>query len=305
MTETKKTPETATPKGTELALLKKNITDQVMERIAPMVESKEIRLPANYSVGNALTSAFFDLQEIKVQGKSVLEVCTKSSIANALFKMAVWGLSSAKKQVAFIAYGETLTCQPEYHGNIALAKRYGGVAQVNAGVIYQNDVFEYAVNAETGRKKIIKHEQAVENISDDHIKGAYAVLTFADGTEPFLDVMSIDQIRKSWLQGAAKGNSPAHKNFPGEMCKKTVSSRACKLFFTTSDDSVLMDDDEIDIPITNRDEKVKEKGSKKHIDIHDTEFEEVGKGSFEPGPENAGNLLALGTEKQNSDGPGY
>lgn len=304
MTDTKKQPEAG--KGTELALLKKNITDSVMERITPMIESKEIRLPANYSVGNALTSAFFDLQEIKVQGKSVLEVCTKSSIANALFKMSVWGLSSAKKQVAFIAYGDTLNCQPEYHGNIALAKRYGGVAQVNASVIYQDDVFEYAVNAETGRKKIIKHEQLVENISDDHIKGAYAVLTFVDGTEPFLDVMSFDQIKKSWLQGAAKGNSPAHRNFPGEMCKKTVSSRACKLFFTTSDDSVLMDDDEIDIPITNRDQKVKEKGSKKHIDVHDTDYEEV---SSTHTDKPAKNLDELGKETvkemANAGGPGY
>jgi recombination protein RecT len=304
MTDTKKQPEA--PKGTELALLKKNITDQVMERIAPMVESKEIRLPANYSVGNALTSAFFDLQEIKVQGKSVLEVCTKSSIANALFKMSVWGLSSAKKQVAFIAYGDTLNCQPEYHGNIALAKRYGGVKQVNAGVIYQDDVFEYAVNAETGRKKIIKHSQMVENISDEHIKGAYAVLTFEDGSEPYLDVMSIDQVKKSWLQGAAKGNSPAHKNFPGEMAKKTVISRACKLFFTTSNDAVLMDDDEIDIPITNRDEKVKEKGSKKLLNVYDTEFEEIGNHET---PEAGKNLSDLGTETVketvNAGGPGY
>lgn len=302
MTEKTKQPEAA--KGTELALLKKNITDQVMERIAPMIESKEIRLPANYSVGNALTSAFFDLQEIKVQGKSVLEVCTKSSIANALFKMSVWGLSSAKKQVAFIAYGETLNCQPEYHGNIALAKRYGGVAQVNAGVIYEGDVFEYAVNAETGRKKIIKHQQSVENISDDKIKGAYAVLTFADKSEPFLDVMSLEQIKKSWMQGATKGASPAHKNFPGEMCKKTVSSRACKLFYTTSDDSVLMDDHEIDVPITSRDEKVKDKGSKKPLNVTDTDFEEVGRAG-QQGSDNppAEDLSDLGADKSKEDLP--
>lgn len=302
MTDTKKQPEAS--KGTELALLKKNITDSVMERITPMIDSKEIRLPANYSVGNALTSAFFDLQEIKVQGKSVLEVCSKSSIANALFKMSVWGLSSAKKQVAFIAYGDTLNCQPEYHGNIALAKRYGGVAQVNAGVIYKDDVFEYAVNAETGRKKIIKHTQSVENISDDQIKGAYAVLTFEDKSEPFLEVMSMDQIKKSWLQGAAKGGSPAHKNFPGEMAKKTVISRACKLFFTTSDDSALMDDDEIDIPIANRDQKVAEKGGKKTLNVHDIECEEVGKAS-ESEESGSGNLNDLVEEEKNNSGPGY
>lgn len=296
-------------KGTELALLKKNITDSVMARINPMIEAKEIRLPANYSVGNALTSAFFDLQEIKDRnGKSVLETCSTVSIANALFKMSVWGLSSAKKQVAFIAYDGHLNCQPEYHGNIALAKRYGGVAQVNAGVIYKDDVFEYSVNAMTGRKKIIKHDQELENINDDQIRGAYAVLTFTDGSEPFLEVMSMDQIKKAWMQGAAKGNSPAHKNFSGEMAKKTVISRACKLFFTSSDDSVLMDDNDlngVDIPVTARDEKVKEKGSKKELNIQDATFEEVDKGeSHAPENNEAGSLSELGKERVNV-GPGY
>ncbi len=39
----------------------------------------------------------------------------------------------------------------------------------------------------------------------------------------------MDQIRKSWQQGAAKGNSGAHNNFTDQMCKKTVISRACKI----------------------------------------------------------------------------
>jgi len=49
------------------------------------------------------------------------------------------------------------------------------------------------------------------------------------------------QIQKSWEQGPTKGQSPAHKNFPGEMAKKTVINRACKLLIAASDDSVLME----------------------------------------------------------------
>lgn len=277
MTAQKQTPETKPEhKSSEIALLKKNITDSVMARITPMIENKEIRLPANFSVGNALTSAFFDLQEIKDKdGRSVLETCSTQSIANSLFKMAVWGLSSAKKQVAFIPYGGHLNCQPEYHGNIALAKRYGGVAQVNAGVIYKGDEFVYAVNSETGRKKIVKHDQTLENINDESIRGAYAVLTFTDKSEPYLEVMSLDQIKKAWMQGATKGQSPAHKNFTGEMAKKTVISRACKLFFTSSDDSVLMEEDEFDVPTHVRDTKVAEQGNKRKINIEEASFEEV------------------------------
>jgi recombination protein RecT len=54
-----------------------------------------------------------------------------------------------------------------------------------------------------------------------------------------VEIMNMNQIRKAWLQGYAKGNSPAHRNFPGEMSKKTVIGRACKLFITSSDDSNL------------------------------------------------------------------
>ena len=265
--------------GTELALIKKNITDSVMARLQPLLDSKELRLPPNYSAGNALQSAWFELLEIKNKDKKpALEVCTKESIANSLYRMVTMGLSAAKKQVAFIVYGEKLTCQPEYHGNIALAKRYGGVKQVNAGVIYKNDVFKYAVNTETGRKKILAHEQDIENIDDSNIRGAYCVLTFEDGSEPYLEVMSMDQIKKSWDMGQMKGNSDAHKNFTGEMVKKTVTSRACKLFITSSDDAALYADDETrDLPAQSRNEKVLQSGNKRELSVADTDFEEVGR----------------------------
>ena len=37
-----------------------------------------------------------------------------------------------------------------------------------------------------------------------------------------------------------KGNSGAHKNFTQEMSKKTVTNRACKHFYSTSDDSDIL-----------------------------------------------------------------
>ena len=58
-------------------------------------------------------------------GKSVLESCTKESIAFALQKMIVLGLNPIKKQCDFIAYGDQLQCSPEYTANEMLAKRYG------------------------------------------------------------------------------------------------------------------------------------------------------------------------------------
>ena len=67
---------------------------------------------------------------------------------------------------------------------------------------------------------------------------AYAILTFPDGTKK-TTLMTIDQIHKAWAQGQTRGNSPAHKNFPAEMAKKTVINRACKIAIKSSDDSSL------------------------------------------------------------------
>ena len=310
MTQTKQgtQPKAQQRPGTELALLKKQITDQVMQRITPMIESKEIRLPANFSAGNALQSAWLELLEME---SKPLEKCTHLSIANALYKMCIWGLSVSKKQVAFIPYGTNLKCNPEYHGNIALAKRYGNVKDVFAGVIYKDDVFKYAVD-EAGRKRIVSHDQEVQNIKDDEIMGAYAVLTFNDDRIPYLEVMSMDQIRKSWNQGATHGTSPAHKNFPGEMAKKTVISRACKFFWTTSDDSALMENEDDDLNVSGhvegRNGQVAEKGNRKAIETEDVPYEEISHKepeTHEKTDEPTQPLSNLGSEPEKVTAPNY
>jgi recombination protein RecT len=246
----------------KLPAVQKDITDDVLKKINKFKETGELAFPENYSPENALKSAMLILSETETKdNKPVLEYCTRPSIANALLEMVITGLNPMKKQCDFVAYGKKLTMQREYHGTIALAKRYGGVREANGNVIYEGDVFKYEVDPLTGKKKIIEHQQDFKNIDDDKIIGAYAVLTFNDDSMPYVEIMNMNQIRKAWLQGYAKGNSPAHRNFPGEMAKKTVIGRACKLFISSSDDSALA-----------LAEKVT--GKKEH-DIEDADAEEV------------------------------
>jgi recombination protein RecT len=213
----------------------------VLARVSEFQKNGQLTLPKDFSPENALKAAWFTLMETKDRSsKPVLESCTKESITNSLFEMILQGLNPMKKQCAFIAYGDRLTMVREYHGTIALAKRFGGVKNVYGHVIYKNDVFEYSFNKETGRKDIVKHEQDFKNIDNDNILGAYAVLILEDGSH-YVEIMNIKQIKQAWLQGAANGNSPAHKNFPDEMAKKTVINRACKLFISSSDDGSIID----------------------------------------------------------------
>ena len=68
------------------------------------------------------------------------------------------------------------------------------------------------------------------------------MVTLPDGVQD-TDIMTIEEIKQSWNQGATKGNSPAHKNFEGEMAKRTVTNRAIKMFVNSSDDSAVLDDE--------------------------------------------------------------
>ena len=214
--------------------------EAILTRVNNLKEAGGIVLPADYSADNALRSALLILQDPDKQGKTLLGSATPHSVAQALFSMAIQGLNPAKRQCSFIVYGDKLTMQREYAGSIALARRYSNMKDIYAGVIYKGDVFEYAIDTTTGMKHITNHSQRLENIVDTNIIGAYAVVTFADGSHN-TEIMTMAQIQKSWAQGPAKGDSPAHKNFPGEMAKKSVIYRACKLLIASSDDSILME----------------------------------------------------------------
>ena len=224
---------------------KEETINHVLTKINDLIGSGQLVLQPNYSAANALQSAWFKLLEIpKGKDKPLIELCTKSSIANALFKMVADGLNPAKNQVYFIPYGQKLECQRSYQGTIAIAKRYGKLANIAANVIYENDEFTFEIDVETGYKKIKSHVSSIDNIGGK-IKGAYAVCTLTDGTT-FAEIMSVQQIQKSWDQGVMKGGSPAHKNFEDQMCLKTVISRACKIIINSSDDTALYTTDESD-----------------------------------------------------------
>lgn len=225
----------------------KSIADLVLTRVKAFTANQDIRLPDNYSAENALKSAWLILLDVKDRnGNAALQVCDKASVANALLSMVLQGLNPVKKQCDFLVYGDKLTLQREYHGTIALAKRYADLKEAVGTVVYEGDIFDYEIQPD-GYKRVIEHKQAFDNIDMNKIKGAYATLIFNDPQkQPYTEIMTIAQIRQSWQQGATKGASPAHKNFPDQMCIKTVISRACKLFISSSDDSSLFDDDDRD-----------------------------------------------------------
>lgn len=255
-----------------------NISELVLNRIEKFQADGTMTLPANYSVENHMKSAWLILQSTKDRdGRQALQVCTKESIANSLLDMVLQGLSVSKNQGYFIVYGNRLEFQRSYFGTVALAKRTGGIKKEPvANVIYEGDDFVYTIDPNTAGIKIIKHEQKIENIDNTKIKAAYALVTLADGTTQ-VTIMSMQQIRAAWSQGATKGNSPAHKNFAEEMAKKTVIGRACKMIINSSDDAWLYDGkaDEMDVDVATKQRDAAVASGKAVVDTQEAEYEDV------------------------------
>lgn len=213
---------------------KREMVDSVLSKIASMEEAGEISFPPDYNPGNALRSAWLQIQETKnLDNRPALEVCTKDSIANALLNTVIQGLSPAKKQIYYIVYGNQLQAQRSYFGTVAVTKRVPGVKDVWADVVYEGDTFR--AEKDCGNWRIVEHDSSLENIDPEKIKYAYAVVE-REGKEPYTEIMTWAQIQKSWAK-SRNSKQTVHKEFPDQMAKRTVINRACKMFFNTSSDA--------------------------------------------------------------------
>lgn len=226
------------------------INNKFIDGLAAQLEEKKkygLAFPENYSVSNALNSAYLMLQDMTVKRKvgnecvekKVLDVCTKQSIASSLMDMTVQALNPMKKQCYFVTFGDKLTLMRSYQGTMAVARRVGAT-DIRAEVIYEGDTFKYHI--ENGYKVIDEHIQDFKNIDNEKIAGAYAIVDHPNFT-PYVEIMNIAQIKKAWAKGKAdlsKAND-VHNEFADQMAKKTVINRACKNFINSSDDAYLME----------------------------------------------------------------
>ncbi len=216
-----------------------NALELTISKVDAYTKNGNLQLPPKYSAENALRSAWLLIQQAQdLNKRPALEVCTKESIANALFDMVLQGLSPAKKQCYFIVYGNKLQMQRSYFGTIAVSKRVAGVFDAVGVPIYKNDTFKYSIDTKTGIKTVTEHVQDFDNIDPQNLKGAYAIVTYEDGRIEY-EVMTMQQIVQSWQMGATKGNSPAHKSFPDQMACRTVINRALKIPINSSNDDDL------------------------------------------------------------------
>lgn len=148
---------------------------------------------------------------------------SRTQIISGLLKGAYLGLDFYSKECYLVPYGNQLNYQTDYRGAKKLAKKYSirPIKDIYAKLVHDGDEFdEIIVNGEQG----INFKPKPFN--DGKIIGAFAVCLFADGGMQYetMSVADLENTRKS----SKAANSPAWKNFTGEMYKKTVLHRLCK-----------------------------------------------------------------------------
>ena len=224
--------------GTTAVTVEKNISDRVANRVNELVKGGRIDLPANYSVGNAISSAWLVLQGVKDKSNQpVLQTCTQASIANALLDMAVMGLNPAKKQGYFIPYGNQLTWFTSYFGKCAVVKRLKGINyEPVATIIYEGDEVELGHN-ELGEEYIVTHKTTWESKLKGIRVGAYATVKQNDIIRSA--VMTEKEIKEAWMKNPGQ-NKRDHIDFEGEFMKRTVINRLVKMIAQTSNDDDLL-----------------------------------------------------------------
>ena len=208
----------------------KSVGDIVLSRVNEMSDAG-FTLPADYNPTNAIKASMLVLQEVKDKnGKPALEVCTQASIQAALFKMLTFGEDVSKVQGYFITYGTQLQYQESYFGKVLRVRRIFPEWTPVPMLIHEGDSFEYAIDPETGRKKVVKHEQKLENI-DKPIIGGYLYIPCADGGQD-LYVMTAKEIATAHSKSRSGG--AVHKQFSTKMYSKTLVSSGCNYILNST-----------------------------------------------------------------------
>ena len=148
-----------------------------------------------------------------------------SSIITAFAKGAYLGLDFFNGECYAIPYGGQASFQTDYKGEIKLCKKYS-----------KNPIRDiYAKNVREGDSYEEKIENGIQTINfvpkpfnDGPIIGSFAVAVFKDGSMIYdsMSAAEIEGIRKAFSKAQ---NSKAWRETPGEMYKKTVLRRLCKM----------------------------------------------------------------------------
>ncbi|PWG00976.1 recombinase RecT [Levilactobacillus bambusae] len=212
-----------------------SVIAQVQSTVAKMKEEQGLKLPPNYSAGNALQMAWLKLSAPQ-QGKDtrpILQRCDTGSVQKALLDMVIQGLSPAKNQCYFIPYGDQCTMLRSYFGSITVLKNLTNVKDIKAQAVFKGDEFE--IGSDDQMNLVVKKYVPKFENRDNPIVGAFAYIEQVDGQKVWT-VMTKKEIDSSWSQSKMHN---VQQKFSQEMAQRTIINRAAKFFINGSNDNDL------------------------------------------------------------------
>lgn len=237
------------------------VGEQVITRINQLSETG-LQMPKDFHAPTAIRMTMLKLQELKDKNnKPALEVCTKESIANALFRMCLWGLNCGLNQAYPIVRGNQLCIDPSYFGKVLMVKRIYPNWNPKAHVVREGDEFEFEIDKDSGLTKLVKHKTKLENIDKDFV-GAYIYMPTASG-ELDLYVMTAKQIRAAWAKSSSTTQS-THKAFDQKMISKTIINSACNMIINSTPSTYADDSFDESQQVTDAEYEVFEEEDNKH-----------------------------------------
>lgn len=185
-------------------------------------------LPEGWSPAQVKRQALALLQaDAKAGGK--ISSCTPQSLILALSQAASMGLQLDTSDAYIIPYGREAQLSIGWQGLVKLAKRAGEIRDIEPEIVLSGERCTVQ-RASDGDRHGIVHEIPLERIEvrPENVVGAYCIITLADGSRTFEYVSrhDIDAARSA----SKASNSPAWRNWFGEMAKKFCVRRALKRF---------------------------------------------------------------------------
>lgn len=204
-----------------MAEQKQNYLVAIHEGLNTSLEKQVAALPENFNKQRFVQNCMTVMQD----GSADFSKCDPKTVVRTLLKAAFLGLDFFNGECYAIPFGGNVQFLTDYKGEIKLAKRYSSnpIQDIYAKVVREGD--EFTETIENGRQTVSFQPKA---FNDGEIIGAFAVCLYKDGGMIY-DTMSraeIDHTRNVFSKAA---NSKAWKESYGEMAKKTVLRRLCKL----------------------------------------------------------------------------
>jgi recombination protein RecT len=198
---------------------KKELIDQIGSKLSEMLAEQVNAFPKGFNqtrfIQNCLT-VLADTQNI--------EKCKPLSVVRTLVKGAYLGLDFFRRECYAIPYGDVVNFQTDYKGEIKLALTYGrGIKDIYAKLVQEGD--DLQIGVDSGVQKLNFNPKP---FNDGKLIGAFAVVVYENGTTRY-ETMSIKDIEDVRQKYSKIPNGPAWQKSYGEMCKKTVLRRLCKL----------------------------------------------------------------------------